>query len=431
MSTARFRDAAAFLGSIRLATVVLTGSLSVAPTGTIGATGSYYGTAFEKTPTPAALAELGRRMFFDPSLSASGRQSCASCHDPRYAYGPPNDLPVQKGGPRLDLPGVRAVPSLRYLQSIPAFTEHYAETDGNDSEDQGPAGGNNWDGRAATKHDQARIPLLSPFEMANGSARAVVARLARAAYADAFRAAFGAHVFDDRELAFEAAVLALEVFQQSPKDFYPYDSKYDAALRGHATLTAQEQRGLALFNDPAKGNCASCHPSAMRAGALPNFTDFGFVALAPPRNPAILANRTSRYYDLGLCGPLRTDLARHPEYCGMFRAPTLRNVALRRTFFHNGSIHTLEAAVRFYVERDVRPGRWYPKRGAKVAVYDDLPARYHANVNREPPFGGKPNDRPALDDREIADLVAFLGTLTDGDVEPRTRRTPEKDSPPR
>ncbi len=379
----------------------------------------FYGTVFEKTPSANAMTALGRRMFFDPSLSASGRQSCASCHDPRFAYGPPDDRAVQLGGPRLDLPGVRAVPSLRYLQNVPAFTEHFFESDGNDSADQGPAGGNAWDGRAPSKHDQARIPLLSPFEMANANEDAVVARLSKAAYADEVRATFGSHVFDDRALAFKAATLALEVFQQSPVDFYPYDSKYDAYLRGKAVLSANEARGLALFNDATKGNCASCHPTTIREGAFPAFTDFGFIALGVPRNPAIPANRAAAYHDLGLCGPIRTDLAGHPEYCGLFRTPSLRNVASRATFFHNGVTHTLRDAVRFYAERDVRPERWFPKRGRAVALYDDLPMRYKANVEKEAPFGGKRGDRPVLDDREIDDIVAFLETLSDRDAAKR------------
>jgi cytochrome c peroxidase len=187
-------------------------------------------------------------------------------------------------------------------------------------------------------------------------------------------------------------------------------------LRGRATLTERERRGLALFDDATKGNCASCHPSRIREGAFPAFTDFGFVAVGVPRNAAIAANRDPRYFDLGLCGPYRLDLANRPEYCGLFRAPSLRNSALRRTFFHNGAVHSLEDAIRFYAERDVRPERWYPTVGSKVVRFDDLPQRYRANVDVEPPFGGKPGARPALDAREIADIAAFLKTLTDGYV---------------
>ncbi|MGA7972332.1 MAG: cytochrome c peroxidase, partial [Pseudolabrys sp.] len=70
----------------------------------------------------SAMAELGKLIFFDPSLSSSGRMSCASCHSPQHAYGPPNDLPAMMGGPHLTRQGVRAVPSLRYLERQPAFS---------------------------------------------------------------------------------------------------------------------------------------------------------------------------------------------------------------------------------------------------------------------------------------------------------------------
>src|SRR5271169_455206 len=70
----------------------------------------------------SAVAQLGRKMFFDPSLSSSGQQSCASCHSPTAGYGPPNDLAVQLGGPDLKRSGIRAVPSLRYLEHTPNFS---------------------------------------------------------------------------------------------------------------------------------------------------------------------------------------------------------------------------------------------------------------------------------------------------------------------
>jgi len=95
-------------------------------------------------------------------------------------------------------------------------------------------------------------------------------------------------------------------------------------------LSVQELRGLAAFNDPEKGNCARCHPSALHKGAFPQFTDFGFAAIGAPRNAAIPANADRGYYDLGVCGPLRTDLKDRHEYCGLFRTPSLRNAARRR-----------------------------------------------------------------------------------------------------
>jgi cytochrome c peroxidase len=212
-------------------------------------------------------------------------------------------------------------------------------------------------------------------------------------------------VFATDDAALNAALIALEVFQQSPADFYPYSSKYDAVLRGTAKLSAAEARGLALFESPKKGNCAACHPTRPAEGGFPTFTDYGFVALGVPRNRALPGNADPAYFDLGLCGPLRTDLAGRGEYCGLFRTPSLRNVATRKHFFHNGAFTRLADAVRFYATRDATPARWYPH-----GALDDLPPQYRANVNREPPFGKE----PALTEAEIADIVAFLGALTDG-----------------
>jgi cytochrome c peroxidase len=135
----------------------------------------FYANAFEKSPTAAVMTDIGRALFFDVSLSASGKVACASCHDPAHAFGPPNDLSVQRGGGDGQRYGVRAVPSLKYTQNIPPFTEHYFDDEGDDSIDQGPAGGRTWDGRVQSAHDQARLPLFSRFEMANAGAADVVA----------------------------------------------------------------------------------------------------------------------------------------------------------------------------------------------------------------------------------------------------------------
>jgi cytochrome c peroxidase len=399
--------------------LVVGGSLiwaaAVGVRGAAGADAPFYANTFEKVPSAAAMADIGRALFFDASLSASGKVACATCHNPRRAFGPPNDSPVQRGGSDGRRLGVRAVPSLTYTQNIPPFTEHYFDDEGDDGIDQGPAGGRTWDGRAQSAHDQARLPLFSPFEMANASVEAVVARVRRAAYGAQFRDTFGDKVFDDEALAFKAVLMALETYQQSPTEFYPYSSKYDAWLRNETALSGDELRGLAAFNDPAKGNCARCHPSGMRQGAFPQFTDFGYAAVGAPRNLALPANADRHYYDLGLCGPLRTDLADRKEYCGMFRTPSMRNVATRCVFFHNGVFHRLEDVVRFYAERDTHPQKWYP-RGANGATpkFDDLPAQYRDNVESLGPFDRRNGDQPALSEADIKDVVTFLNTLTDG-----------------
>jgi cytochrome c peroxidase len=392
----------------RLAAIALFIGAAAASTPT-----SFYATRFDKQPGVARMTALGRQLFFDPSLSASGKTACASCHDPAHAYGPPNARAVQLAGADGKTSGFRAAPSLRYLHKVPPFTEHFFEGDGNDAEDQGPAGGHTWDGRARSLHEQAVLPLLSALEMANRDASQVVARVRGSSSAAALREAFGASLFDDEERAFRAILMCLEVFQQDPAEFYPYDSKFDAFLRGQARLTEQESHGFALFNDPAKGNCAICHISALKQGEFPAFSDWGFIALGVPRNTAIA--RDAKVQDLGLCGPLRTDLATHTEYCGRFRTPTLRNVTRRAVFFHNGKFTRLEDVVRFYAERDTNPARWYPRKAdGSIEVFDDIPPAMRDNVNREPPFGGKPGDKPTLDRAEIRDILAFLRTLEDG-----------------
>ncbi len=365
-----------------------------------------------------ALAAIGARMFRDPRLSGSGKLACASCHDPARAFGPPNGLAVQMGGRDMRQPGVRAVPSLKYLQAVPQFTEHFFDSDdeADESIDNGPTGGLTWDGRADRAGDQARIPLLSPFEMANAAPEAVIAAARKAGYVTELRHVLPADEMAGNDQIFAALLKALEVYQQDPATFYPYDSKYDAYLAGKAVLTPREQRGLAAFSDPAKGNCSSCH-IAERAndGTPPQFTDYGLIAVGLPRNPAIPANRNTAYVDLGLCGPLRIDLKDHPEYCGLFKTPTLRNVATRQVFFHNGVFHSLRDAVAFYASRDTDPGRWYPRKAdGTIDKFNDLPARYQANLNSDPPFDRKPGDKPTLTEAEIDDIVAFLHTLTDG-----------------
>ena len=365
----------------------------------------FYANTFEKAPTAEAMSQLGRALFFDGSLSRSGKMSCATCHDPNHAFAPGDARRLT----------VRAVPSLMYTQNVPPFTEHYFDDDGDDSLDQGPAGGRTWDGRSESAHEQARLPLFSPLEMGNGTAEDVVRKVQSSAYALAFRHAFGEKIFDQPAMAFKAILMALETFEQSPREFYPYTSKYDAWLRGEAQLSPDEAEGLAVFNDRTKGNCARCHPSGKKNGAFPQFTDFGYAAIGAPRNPAIAANSDPHYFDLGLCGPLRTDLLDRKEYCGLFRTPSLRNVATRRVFLHNGVFRRLDDVVRFYAERDTQPQKWYPSGPRGVPQkFDDLPALFWANVDTQTPLDRHAGDRPALGEADIKHVIAFLRALTDG-----------------
>lgn len=370
-------------------------------------------------PVPSRLspqAELGKLLFFDTALSASKRMSCASCHSPEHAYGPTNGRAVQLGGPDLRRAGTRAVPSLRYLDNTPQFSLHAYTPGSEDAEYEGPTGGYTRDGGVATRQQQAAVPLLNPDEMANASPAAVAAAMRGSIHASAFKRVFGAGSLDDPDQVLADIGAALAAFQAEDPSFHPYTSKFDAVMSGHARFTPQELRGYALFNNPHKGNCASCHVDVPGPGGRPAaFTDYGYAALGVPRNPAIPANRDPRYYDMGLCGPYRHDLRGQTAYCGMFKTPTLRNVATRQVFFHNGYFHTLSGALHFYVERDTDPRKWYPIVHGKPVVYDDLPPRYRDNVDRnDAPMDRAQCDRPALEERDISDVIIFLKTLDDG-----------------
>src|SRR5215470_2004871 len=293
--------------------------------------------AFGNRPTVEEMTALGAKLFAEPALSASGKLSCATCHSPEDAFAAPNRLSTQPGGIDSKAPGRRNPPTLMYLQASIPFTEHFIDDEDLHGEDAGPTGGLTWDGRANSPHEQALIPLFASNEMANPGTAALIARLRRSPLAEEFRRTFseeGEDVLEHPDQALGWLTSALEVYQQSPGDFYPFTSKYDAVVRGRAQFSAKEARGLELFNDPSKGNCATCHPSSSRSGfAL--FTDGGYIALGVPRNRDIVANRDPRFFDLGLCGPDRKDLADHSDYCGRFKTPTLRNVATRKSFFHN------------------------------------------------------------------------------------------------
>jgi cytochrome c peroxidase len=271
--------------------------------------------------------------------------------------------------------------------------------------------------------------------------------------------------------------LAIAAYETEAPEFRPFSSKYDYWLQGQAQLTAQEQQGLALFNDPGKGNCTACHPSERQGySSHALFTDFTYDNIGVPRNwniPANLPNPLSPidgvsltyvptpvnvpadaeyyyYYDLGLCGPFepaandpnpRPNLSDTTSLCGLFKVPTLRNVAITAPYFHNGAFGNLHQLLEWYVTRDINNnssnnpnpvpagpggnpyqavGTFYVTASGAPDLYEynDLPVRFDANVNigetpyTPPTFGG--GQAPTLTAAEIDDVVAFLCTLTDG-----------------
>jgi cytochrome c peroxidase len=372
------------------------------------------------SPALSPAARAGRALFFDASLSASGRMACATCHDPQFAYGPPNDRATQLGGPRLSDAGTRAVPSLRYQEYTPPYADMLDNPDGISK--PGPGGGLTWDGRAPTLADQAQIPLLAANEMANRSRADVVRKIHQSTSAGAFTSAFGAAIFEDVDGAFKKALEALQAFQLEEPSFHPYNSKYDlhASNKIGGTFTPAEVRGFAVYNDPKKGNCFACHYNgAGMHGSVRLFTDYTYAAIGVPRNMEIPANRDRRQYDLGICGRSDHPTRTNEQYCGLFKTPTLRNVAARKVFFHNGKMKSLADVIRFYNTRDTNPERWYPVVNGVVQKFDDLPVPYRHNVDAQAPLDGRlPGSQPAMSEQEMADLEAFLNALTDDDHPP-------------
>jgi cytochrome c peroxidase len=391
----------------------------------------------------SAMARLGRDIFFDTSLSSSGKMACASCHSPDHVYGPPSDSPIMLGGPALTLPGMRAVPSLTYLDRQPDFSigpddkenetvtlaqmaevgqtanrvQKTATQAAQSSANIVPQGGLFWDGRADTLQMQASGPLLDPREMDGGSIEIVAEKLRQAPYAKKFAALFGENIFKNANLLFAEATFAVGRYQFEEPSFHPYTSKFDYWLEGKARLSASEMRGYRLFNDPEKANCAGCHSAQpSRHGVPPRFTDTQFEALAAPRNLALADTKDPNFFDLGVCGPIRKDVAEQTQFCGMFKTPTLRNTAIRRAFFHNGVFQTLQQVMDFYNFRDTNPEKVYPLGSdGKVQKYDDIPVQYQANVDvSDPPFNRHLGETPAMTAQDEADIIAFLQTLTDG-----------------
>jgi cytochrome c peroxidase len=362
-----------------------------------------------RTATPKE--RLGQLLFDDTNLSNPPGQSCATCHARGAGFADPNRTFPTSMGVRPGLFGDRNAPTAAYMAFSPRF--HFDEAE------QHHVGGQFWDGRAATLEEQAKQPLLNPVEMANTSPAQVVGKVRAAAYAPLFVEVFGADAFADTARAYDHIAEAIAAFERTPV-FAPFTSKYDAYLAGRAQLTAQELRGLRLFEREDKGNCAACHPIARDASGRGGLgTDFTYDNLGVPKNPDNPFYRLAeahnpageRHVDRGLGGVV----GRASEY-GKFKVPTVRNVEVTAPYMHNGYFTSLRALVDFYNTRDVKP-RCAEEfvREAEALERGCWPRpEMVANVNVDE-LG-----RLRLTAREVDDLVAFMLTLTDG----WTRREP-------
>ncbi len=332
---------------------------------------------------------LGKLLYFDTNLSTPAGQACASCHHPTAGFADPDtDLPVSQGVLPKNRFGNRNSPSAAYAAFSPVF--YY------DEDEELYVGGQFWDGRAADLVEQAKGPFLNPLEMNNPSKLVVIEKVKAADYADMFEIVYGPGALDDVESAYDMVADAIAAFEMT-SELNQFSSKYDHYLQTGTGLTEQELSGLQLFEDEAKGNCAACHPSQPGpAGEPPLFTDFTYDNLGVPKNPNNpfygLPRRFNPdgedFVDYGLGGILGD-----PDEMGKVKVMTLRNIDVTPPYMHNGVFEKLEEVVDFYNTRDV--GSWPPPEVPENVNTDEL-------------------GDLGLTAQEVADIVAFLKTLTDG-----------------
>jgi cytochrome c peroxidase len=381
----------------------------------------------------SAVELLGKRLFEDTNLSEPRGQACASCHEAAKAFtgNAGSKIAAIAAGAPAGVVGNRNVPTAMYAMFTPPFSFVEKKDEESGKVEMVPNGGLFLDGRADTLAKQAEGPFLNTREMNNPSKRAVVEKVRAAAYADLMRKVYGEAAFDDVEAAYANIAVAIAAFENTPR-FRPFSSKFDAVLRGEAKFTAIEARGFDLFKDPKKGNCIACHVGKEDSKKSEDwlFTDYSYDTFGVPRNRAIPDNVKAGFFDKGICD--REELAAiAPQgvaiesFCGAFKVPTLRNVALTAPYMHNGVFKTLREAVDFYATRDTDPKRWYPRDAkGRVQKFDDLPKQFHDNVNvKEVPYDRKPGERPRLSNREIDAIVKFLETLTDASYRAAAAKT--------
>ncbi|MBE9635502.1 cytochrome-c peroxidase [Salipiger mangrovisoli] len=358
------------------------------------------------TAAPASfesLDALGEALFFDPNLSKTRSQSCASCHDPAYAFADPRGA-ASTGDDGSSL-GDRNAPTVTYAAQVPALAR--------DAEGRW-RGGLFHDGRAVTLEEQAGGPPLNPIEMGMGDKSEVVARLRENPdYVAAFGTLFGPATLSDPEAGYAAMTRAIAAFERRP-EFASFDSKYDRFLRGEAELTRQEELGRLLFFSQQFTNCNQCH-QLQRSAVDPaeTFSDYRFHNLGVPANAELRASNgaAAGFVDGGLMQNTHLTEDGSPADEGLrgaFRTPTLRNVAVTAPYMHNGAFEDLRTVILFYNSYNTRNAarKVNPETGAPFG-----PPEVPENLAPEL------TDGPALDDKRVDALVAFLRTLTDARYE--------------
>ena len=257
-------------------------------------------------PTTPEKVELGKQLFFDPRLSVDGTVSCNSCHN--IMSSGTDNRPTSAGvdGQR----GGRSAPTVWNAAFLSAQF---------------------WDGRAATLEEQAKGPPLNPIEMGMPSEAAVVERLnSIPGYVEQFKLAFGGK----DAVSYDNMAKAIAAFERT---LITANSNYDRFLSGEKTaLSEQAQRGKKVFE---QSGCNACHSGANFAGPTLPIGE-GFYQ----KFPSIASDYDHKYKlseDKG-----RFEVTKDRADMNKWRVPSLRNIALTAPYFHNGSVETLDEAVR-------------------------------------------------------------------------------------
>lgn len=347
----------------------------------------------------SSVEQLGQDLFFDTNLSKHRTQSCATCHSPLHAFVDPrqNDSgrAVSLGDDGQSLRD-RNTPTLTYAAFTPVFKL---------DEEGEYIGGQFFDGRASDLADQAIQPILSASEMGMPSKESIVERIKENSdYVAGFQQLFGEGILENTEDAMHALGESIAAFEKTD-EFAPFDSKYDRHLRGEYDMTEEEELGMTLFFSQQFTNCNICHqlkPTPIQEGET--FANYQYHNIGVPINTTVrkVNGSKSDYIDLGL---LENELVEDEKQKGKFKVLTLRNVAVTGPYMHNGVFEELRTVILFYNQ--------YNSKSKKRQINPETSELWRLpevseNISLEDLETG-----PALDDRRIDALVAFLKTLTD------------------
>jgi len=261
----------------------------------------------DNPPTAATIA-LGRRLYYDKALSVDNTVACANCHDPKFGFA---DGKQFSEGVRKQLGG---------RNSPTVFNSAYYTLQF-------------WDGRAPSLEKQAEGPVANPVEMGHSLAGIEKMLNADPSYKEEFKKAWGADVITyemvEKSIAsFERTVISAN----SPFDRYMYGGDKKA-------MSASAIRGLEVFRNKEKGNCAVCHTIEEKYAL---FTDNKFHNLGV--GVKLTINGETELTDLGRFKETKVDADR-----GAFKTPSLRNIALTAPYLHDGSRKTLKEVIDLYV----------------------------------------------------------------------------------